>query len=108
MKAKTLAAAMAVFLVSAVAGTASAAKCVQNDNIIDMVGVDQSDGTIYAKRDGTAGNCGCASFRWYPVNNTHTGMILSVLLAAKLSGTPVRIDILDENNCNSAYRAYLQ
>ncbi len=89
------------------AGGVYAASCVQTDNTVGLTGLDNSNGSIYATITSTANQCSCGFVR-FTTANTDADAALSVLLAAKLSDTQVRVDILDENNCSSGYRVYLQ
>ena len=85
---------------------AFAAMCVQNQNKIHLVGLDSSNGIVFAQVTDHNNGCGCNYFRFAP-ENTDTKMALAVLLAAKTSGITVRIDALAAKNCNSGYRVYL-
>lgn len=83
------------------------AACVQSNNLINLVGLDDKNGMVYAGVSGHDNACGCNEVRFTPTN-TDTKMVLAILLAAKTSGKLVRIDVLDAKNCNSGYRVYLQ
>lgn len=83
------------------------AGCVQNYNELSgLVGLDNPNGTVYADVKSASKECGCTNVRFYPTG-TNTEMALSILMAAKVAGKKVRIDISDEDNCNSAYRVYI-
>lgn len=81
--------------------------CTQDNNSIAMVGLDSSAGTVYVSISSSSGQCSCTSVRFTSAN-TDTQMALSILMAAKLAEKKVRIDFLQANNCNSAYRVYIQ
>lgn len=87
-------------------GSAFAA-CVQTNNTVGLTGLDNNNGSVYAAVTSPGNQCGCGFVRFTPAN-TDTDKALSILLAAKLSNTQVRIDVLDENNCSTGYRVYLQ
>ncbi len=89
------------------AGVSNAATCVQTGNSIGLTGLDNSNGSVYAAISSPSNQCGC-SFVRFATANTDTDKALSILLSAKLSQSLVRIDILDQSNCNTAYRVYLQ
>lgn len=57
--------------------------------------------------ESSSGQCSCATIRFTRAN-TYIKMVLSILLAAKMAEKKVRIDFLDVNSCNSAYRVYVQ
>jgi hypothetical protein len=85
-----------------------AATCTQNNNVLNgWVGLDSSAGTIYAKTTSSSNECSCTNVRFTQAN-TNTQMALSILLSAKMAGKAVRVDLLDSNNCNSAYRVYIE
>lgn len=87
---------------------AFAATCVQNNNVLNgWVGLDSPAGTIYAKTTSSSNECSCANVRFKP-ENTNTNMILSILLSAKIAGKEVRVDLIDGNDCNSGYQAYIE
>ncbi len=84
-----------------------AAGCTQNNNTLNnYVGVDNKAGNIYASLSNGNKTCSCSHARFKP-ENTNVEMALSILVAAKSANKKVRIDFLDENNCNSAYRVYI-
>jgi hypothetical protein len=83
------------------------ASCVQNNNIVTFTGLDSKEGVIYASLSSHDNQCACSSGRFYP-QNSRTEMALSILMAAKLSQNKVRIDLMEQGNCNTAYRVYLQ
>lgn len=95
-----------LFLVSGVFSNMALA-CMQQNNTIGMVGLDHPSGTIYVKVLSSSNECSCTGVRFTSAN-TDVEKALSILLAAKLADKKVRIDFLDANNCNSAYRVYLQ
>lgn len=94
---------IAIFLSTAsLAGT-----CSQTQNeIVGLVGLDSQTGTVYSSTVSSTNSCNCAHVRFKP-ENTDVDKALSILLAAKLSSTKVRVDLLSEGDCNSAYRVYL-
>jgi len=94
-------------VMSIVLSSGAHAACVQGSNVFSLVGLDSSGGTVFAGVSDSNGACGCTNFRFSPAN-TDVDKALSVLLSAKLSGTPARVDIAEPGNCNSAYRVYLQ
>ena len=85
-----------------------AATCVQNDNTLSgLVGLDGSNGQVYAKIESTSSaHCGCTSVR-FKHEFTDVNMALSLLLSAKIANQKVRIDLLNEGNCDSAFRVYI-
>lgn len=83
------------------------AQCVQTSNTVTFTGLDASNGTIYATLKDGNNNCNCTAVRFKP-ENTNTEMALSILLAAKIAKNKVRIDLIDEKSCDSAYRVYLE
>lgn len=88
-------------------GVSSAASCVQTGNSVGLTGLDNSNGSVYATITSSSNQCGCSSVRFASAN-TDTDKALSILLSAKLSQSLIRVDILDENNCDTGYRVYLQ
>jgi hypothetical protein len=110
----------AAAFVSAFGGPAlaKAEMCVQEDQTVLAVGVDDHDGTIWVRTSGGAGTARTSypctgnanihySFR-FKASSTDADAILSILLAAKLSGGKVRIDKSAAGDSDTAYRAYLQ
>lgn len=88
------------------AGATSA--CVQETNTLPKyVGVDSSSGTIYVNISSEKNECGCTFARFSP-SATDTKAVLSILLTAKTSNRPVRVDFKTEGDCDTAYRAYLK
>jgi len=81
--------------------------CTQTDNSVGFVGLDNPDGSIYVDVAQHDGKCQCDYIRFY-ASNTDTDKVLSILLTARLSNNKVRIDILEEGNCNSGNRVYMQ
>ena len=73
----------------------------------NLLGLDSASGTVYATVSSTQNQCNCKAVRFTP-GRTNTEMALSILLAAKLSKKTVRVDLLEEGNCTSAYRVYLE
>ena len=96
-----------IILLSVMFVNYTVAGCVQNNNKLGLVGLDSSNGTIYAGVFDHDNACACNSFRFLAAK-TDNKMALSVLLSAKMSGRRVRIDILDPADCNSAFRVYIQ
>lgn len=82
------------------------AACSQQNNVFGLVGLGEG-GIIYAGVSDSDGACGCTNFRFNPTN-TDVDKALSILLSAKLSGTPARVDIEVPGNCSTAHRVYLQ
>lgn len=84
------------------------AACTQTDNKLgSLVGLDSQGGMVYANVSSVSNQCACSSVRFKP-NNTDVKMALSVLLSAKMAEKEVRVDLLDEGDCNSAYRVYVE
>lgn len=82
--------------------------CSQTSNTLDgLVGLDNSNGTVYAAFKSVNNECSCTSARFKP-ENTDVKAALSVLLAAKMSDKKVRIDFLNSTDCSTAYRVYVQ
>lgn len=97
-----------VILVSAaLCSEAFAALCVQTNNQVGLTGLDSANGIITARVTGHDNQCGCNEFRFQPTD-TDVDAALSILITAKLSNIPVRIDVPNFNDCNSAFRVYLQ
>ncbi|NOU49339.1 hypothetical protein HG263_02095 [Pseudoalteromonas sp. JBTF-M23] len=83
------------------------AACTQNGNSLPkLVGLDGSDGKVYADIESSGNECNCKYVRFLP-ENTDTNKALSILLAAKMANKKVRIDLSTSENCNSAYRVYI-
>uniref|UniRef100_UPI00078111ED hypothetical protein n=1 Tax=Endozoicomonas arenosclerae TaxID=1633495 RepID=UPI00078111ED len=80
--------------------------CTETGNKVGFMGLDSSNGTVYVSTESSK-KCGCASFR-FKESNTDTKMALSILMAARTSSISVRIDLIDKDDCNSAYRIYLE
>ena len=86
----------------------SNAACSQTNNkLTSLVGLDSANGVVYANLTSSLNQCSCSSVRFNPAK-TDTKMALGILLAAKMAEKEVRIDLTDENDCNSAYRVYIQ
>ena len=84
------------------------AACVQNNNkLTGLVGLDSSSGNIYANLSSTSNECSCSYVR-FKETSTDTNKTLSILLAAKMADKKVRVDISDENSCDTGYRVYVQ
>lgn len=82
--------------------------CVQNNNkLTGIVGLDGGNGLVYATTTSSSNECSCSNVRFRP-ENTDTKMALTVLLSAKMADKMVRIDLLDPNDCNSAFRVFVQ
>lgn len=96
----------ALFMASIMFCSTAYAACVQHNNSVGLVGLDSQTGIVFAATNSFTNECACAYVRFKP-DNTDTKMALDVLLAAKTSGTRVRIDILAAGNCDSGYRVYL-
>lgn len=98
---------LAISLITLCLASTVHAKCVQNNNTVTFTGLDDANGTIYASLRDSNNKCNCTEVRFKP-ENTNTEMALSILLTAKISKTKVRVDFLEENSCNTAYRIYLE
>ena len=98
---------LAISLITLYLTGAVQTQCVQTSNIVTFTGLDSSNGTIYAALKDGNNNCNCSSVRFKP-ENTNTEMALSILLAAKVAKNKVRIDLMDEKSCDTAYRFYLE
>lgn len=85
----------------------NAASCVQQSNRLGLVGLDSSNGTVYARVLASDNGCSCIEFRFTPVN-TDTNKALSILLSAKMADKSVRIDATNSLDCYSAYRVYIE
>lgn len=96
-----------ILLVAAFFCTSVDANCIQNNNLVTFTGLDSKEGVIYASVSSHDDQCACSYVRFYP-QNARTEMALSILMAAKLSETRVRIDLMEQGDCNTAYRVYLQ
>ncbi len=95
---------VALFMISV---STMAATCAQHKNTMRaLVGVESVSGNLYAALSSPSKSCGCTYARFSHAN-VDTKLILSLLLTAKLSDKTVRIDFLNNGDCNSAYRAYL-
>jgi hypothetical protein len=91
-----------------VAGVASAGQCIQNKNTLhNLVGLDSKAGNLFVSLNSPNKECGCTHARFKAVE-TDTKMALSILMVAKMSDRTVRIDFLDDTDCNSAWRVYLE
>ena len=96
-----------VIALSAYSQACAAETCSQNRNELNgLVGLDSRAKTVYASVLSSSNECACSSVRFLEAN-TDTKMALSVLLAAKMANKKVRVDLLDKNDCNSAYRVYV-
>jgi len=102
-----LAAACTVFAITTKDAESAPIQCAQFNNTLGLVGLDAIDGTVYARVFNHDNGCGCSDFRFRP-SVTRATTALSVLLTAKGANRPVRVDLLDRTNCNSAYRVYMQ
>jgi len=86
--------------------------CAQTgNNLTGLVGLgtqaDSNDERIFAQLQNSDGQCGCNVARF--VNeNVNTKAVLGVLLTAKATSSTVRIDFLDRDNCDTAYRAFVE
>ena len=90
--------------------SSGAIACTQNNNrLTGLVGLDgEGKGeTIYATTSSSTNECSCGYVR-FSSQNSNTEMALSILLSAKMAAQEVRIDFLQEGNCNSAYRVYVE
>jgi len=97
-----------LLLAAASSQYAHAGTCTQNNNsLTGLVGLDNAGGTIYATTSSTNNECLCSNVRFLP-SNTDTKAVLSILLSAKMADKKVRIDLLAQGDCNSAYRIYIQ
>jgi hypothetical protein len=101
-----------VVMLFSLSSIAMADQCVQNNNKVGFVGLDSTDGgtrqgNLFVSVSNHNNGCGCSHFRFYS-GNTDTKSALSILLTARTTEKPVRIDLLDSTNCDSAYRVYIQ
>jgi len=96
--------ASSLFFLSCVA---HAGACSQYNNVVGFVGLDNPNGSVYVSVAEHNNACNCSNIRFYD-SNTDTDKALSILLAARFSDQRVRIDIADENDCDSGYRVYIQ
>lgn len=97
-----------VFITLVFVSNGAYSRCIQNNNeLLNLVGLDSASGVVYATTTSSSNECSCSHVRFKP-ENTDTKMALSVLLAARMAGKEVRIDLIDASDCNSAYRVYLE
>lgn len=88
---------------------AAAQGCTQNSNTIGMVGMDGKNGDsgmVYVSVSGHNNGCNKSYFR-FKSSNTDVDMALSVLMAAKMANKKVRIDLINKDDKNSAFRVYI-
>lgn len=88
---------------------AAAQGCTQNYNTVGFVGMDGQvgdSGMLYVAVSGHNNGCNKNYFR-FKASETDTDMALSILLAAKMAGKKVRIDLKNKDDRNSAYRVYI-
>lgn len=97
-----------VFILMMAVSFLANASCVQTGNVLDgLVGLDSSTSTVYARTNSIKNQCSCSSVR-FKFANTNTNMALSILLAAKMAGKTVRVDLNDPSDCNTASRVYVE
>ena len=96
-----------LFAVLLMSSAQASASCSQTGNKLVLTGLDFSKKIYAGISSDSPKNCGCGAVRFSP-NTTDTSEILSVLLAAKVSGKTVRIDINVEGNCDSGVIAYVE
>jgi hypothetical protein len=87
-------------------------QCIQTGNTVSFMGLDGYDstlkqGSVYLSVGSTANQCGCTHVRFKP-HNTDTDDALAIAMAARVAGITLRIDLLDSDSCDSAYRIYLE
>lgn len=82
-------------------------QCAQNNNELSFLGMVDGQGMLYAQLNSTTNECSCSVVR-FKTENTDTKMVLSILLAARMSSNKVRVDLLDSTDCDSAYKVYIQ
>lgn len=97
--------AFALIMLSATGATAACSQ--YNNTLSGLVGLDSGTGDLFAAVTSGSSECGCNNFR-FKTNNVDTKMVLAVLMSAKSAGKQVRIDVLDQNNCNTAYKVYIE
>jgi len=85
----------------------NAATCAQTGNALELTGLD-GNGKVYVSVSEHNNECGCNAFRFTkdPVND-ETAYFLDVLLAAKKDYRKVRIDLADDQDCNSANKVFI-
>ncbi|MBB5212002.1 hypothetical protein [Microbulbifer hydrolyticus] len=83
--------------------------CTQTENQLNgLVGVDSASGNlVYGSLVSEKNQCGC-NFVRFKEQNADTQKSLSVLMAAKLARSTVRVDFQDSEDCNSGWRVYLE
>lgn len=112
---KSIGLAMSALMLSIVCTSATAyepTQCIQQHNAVTFTGLDGYDtalqqGSVYLSISGGDNNCGCSFVRFYPTK-TDTDAALSLAMAAKLSGSKVRIDLTKAGDCDSAHRIYIE
>ncbi len=104
MKVKTL----LITLALSATQLSQAASCSQTGNVLTLTGHDGAS-TVYAGVAEHRNECGCVAFRFKTSNaGTDLNKTLDVLIAAKINNRRVRIDISDENDCNSGLKAFIE
>ena len=84
------------------------ASCTQYSNkLTGLLGLGAGGTLIFADVSSNSNACSCAEVRFKP-ENTDINIALSILLAARLSGKEVRIDLKDAEDCDSANNVYIQ
>ena len=87
--------------------------CTQTSNSIGLVGLDYNNNstpkttTIFVAVSNHDNQCGCPIIR-FKEENTNIDVVLDILLAAKTNYKKVRINLLDANDCRSAFGVYIQ
>jgi hypothetical protein len=98
---------LVAFICVSFSSVALADSCVQNGIRLEgLMGVD-GNGNLFADTRRSNNQCNCRQVRFHQ-SRADLDQVLSVLIAAKLSEQPVRIDLQDGKNCNTAWRVYLE
>jgi len=94
-------------ILTAHSSSSFASQCLQSNIKLGLVGVDSTSGALHAAVLSSNHECSCQHIKFLP-ENAETKSVLGVLLAAKVANLPLRIDLLQSNDCFSAYRAYIE
>jgi len=86
---------------------AIAGSCTQTNNKLGLVGLDDTNGRVFASLSNHNNKCECNHVRFYP-DNADTDKALSILLIAKTTSKNVRVDFSTQGDCDSGWRVYLQ
>ncbi|WP_444896251.1 hypothetical protein [Microbulbifer sp. SSSA005] len=97
------------FLVFSCGASAASTMCSQYGNKLDgLVGPDSGTGDrVFSSLKSEGNECGCTFVRFIE-GTADVNKVLSVLMAAKVSGNTVRVDFAEPDNCNSGVRVYLE